>query len=175
MAGRSPGKAEAAPRAMGGMSLAENAIAFAAAALVAAGIGGAQGYLSANGTAPPPDRGSVAKSGDGAGSRDGGKAALMGEMGSMDLPPVVTNLASPSDVWLRLEATLLFEGKTLPHGEALASEISGDILAFLRTESLAQIQGVAGLEHLRQDLNDRAAIRSEGKVRELIIRSLVVQ
>ena len=78
-------------------------------------------------------------------------------------------------VWLRLEATLLFEGKTLPHGEALATEISGDILAFLRTESLAQIQGVAGLEHLRQDLNERAAIRSEGKVRELIIRSLVAQ
>ena len=37
------------------------------------------------------------------------------------------------------------------------------------------IQGVAGLEHLRQDLNERAATRSEGRVRELIIRSLVVQ
>jgi flagellar FliL protein len=152
------------------MSLAENAIAFVVAALVAAGVGGAQGYLSTNRVAPPPpDRGAVAK------SADGGKAAPTVEMGSIDLPPVVSNLASPADVWVRLEATLLFEGKTLPHGEALAGEISGDILAFLRTESLAQIQGVAGLEHLRQDLNERAAIRSEGKVRELIIRSLVVQ
>ena len=169
MAGRSPGKAEA-PRPVGGMSLADNAIAFAVAALVAAGVGGAQGYLSANRAAPPPpDRGAVAK------SAEGGKAAPMVEMGSMDLPPVVTNLASPADVWVRLEATLLFEGKTLPRGDALAGEIAGDILAFLRTESLAQIQGVAGLEDLRQDLNERAAIRSEGKVRELIIRSLVVQ
>ena len=170
MAGRSPGKAEAAPRAVGGMSLARNAIAFVAAALVAAGVGGAQGFLGANtAAAPPPAPAAAAKSGD------GGKAAPTVEMGSMDLPPVVTNLAAPTDVWVRLEATLLFEGKTLPHGEALAGEISGDILAFLRTESLAQVQGVAGLEHLRQDLNERASIRSDGRVRELIIRSLVVE
>jgi flagellar FliL protein len=168
MAGKTPGKAEAPPRAAGGMSLAQNAVAFAAAALIAAGVGGAQGYLTAN-PAAAPAQGGVAKSGE------GDKAAPMAETGSMDLPPVVTNLASPTDVWVRLEATLLFEGKTLPRGEALAGEISGDILAFLRTETLAQIQGVAGLEHLRQDLNERASIRSDGRVRELIIRSLVVQ
>ena len=69
----------------------------------------------------------------------------------------------------------LFEGKTLPHGEALAGEIAGDILAFMRTQTLAQIQGVAGLQHLRQDLNERVATRSRGQVREFIIRSLVVQ
>jgi flagellar FliL protein len=96
-------------------------------------------------------------------------------MGTLDLAPVVTNLAAPSDVWVRVEGSLVFEGKTLPHGEALAGQIAGDILAFLRTQTLAQIQGVAGLLHLRQDLNERVATRSQGQVREFIIRTLVVQ
>jgi flagellar FliL protein len=34
---------------------------------------------------------------------------------------------------------------------------------------------VAGFQHLRQDLNERVVTRSEGRVRELIIKSLVVQ
>ena len=44
-----------------------------------------------------------------------------------------------------------------------AGEIAGDILAFMRTQTLAQIQGVAGLQHLRQDLNERVATRSRGQ------------
>jgi flagellar protein FliL len=167
MAGKTPARPEAAAKVAGGMSLAQNAMAFVAAAVIAVVVGGAEGYQVASPGAAPS---ATAVKG-----ADGGRVAPMVEMGSMTLPPVVTNLASPSDVWIRLEATLLFEGKTLPHGGALANEISGDILAYLRTETLAQIQGVAGLEHLRQDLNERAAIRSQGRVRELIIRSLVVQ
>ena len=62
-------------------------------------------------------------------------------MGSIDLPPVVTNLAAPPDIWVRIEGTILFEGKTLPHGEALAGEIAGDILAFMRTQTLAADSG----------------------------------
>jgi flagellar FliL protein len=45
----------------------------------------------------------------------------------------------------------------------------------MRTLSEAQIGGASGLQHLREDLNERAAIRSGGLVRELIIQTLVVQ
>ena len=38
----------------------------------------------------------------------------------------------------------------------MGAEIAGDILAFLRTTSLSQIQGAAGLQNLRDDLNERA-------------------
>ena len=58
---------------------------------------------------------------------------------------------------------------------SLGAEIAGDILAFLRTTSLSQIQGAAGLQNLRDDLNERVAIRSGGSVKELVIRTLVVQ
>jgi flagellar FliL protein len=92
-----------------------------------------------------------------------------------DLPAIVTNLSAPQDTWIRLEASLLFDAKTVPHPEILGAEIAGDILAFLRATSLTQIQGVAGLQNLREDLNERVAIRSGGSVKELVIRTLVVQ
>ncbi len=96
-------------------------------------------------------------------------------MSVFDVPAIVTNLGSPQETWIRLEASLLFDPKTTPHPQALGAEISGDILAFLRTTSLTQIQGAGGLQNLRQDLNERAAIRSGGVVKELVIRTLVVQ
>ena len=38
-----------------------------------------------------------------------------------------------------------------------------------------QFEGSRGLQHLRDDLSERANIRSSGKVRELIIETLVIQ
>jgi flagellar FliL protein len=92
-----------------------------------------------------------------------------------DLPAIVTNLSAPQDTWIRLEASLLFDAKAVPHPEVLGAQIAGDILAFLRATSLMQLQGVAGLQNLREDLNERVAIRSGGSVKEIVIRTLVVQ
>ena len=93
----------------------------------------------------------------------------------VDLPPIVTNLGTPQDTWVRLEGAIIVDPKTLPHPEAVAGQIGDDILAYLRTVSLRQLEGPIGLENIRQDLNDRAAIRSGGKVRAFVIRTLVVQ
>ena len=83
----------------------------------------------------------------------------------VDLPPIVTNLGAPQDTWVRLEGSIIFDPKTLPHPEAVAGQIGDDVLAYLRTVSLHQLEGPIGLENIRQDLNERAAIRSGGKVR----------
>ena len=40
---------------------------------------------------------------------------------------------------------------------------------------MPQLEGVRGLQYLREDLNERAILRSDGKVRELIVEGLVVQ
>ena len=93
----------------------------------------------------------------------------------VDLPPIVTNLGAPQDTWVRLEGSIIFDPKTLPHPEAVAGQIGDDVLAYLRTVSLHQLEGPIGLENIRQDLNERAAIRSGGKVRAFVIRTLVVQ
>ena len=92
-----------------------------------------------------------------------------------DLPPIVTNLGMPQDTWIRLEGSIVFDPKALPHPEAVAGKIGEDVLAYLRTVTLKQLEGPIGLESIRADLNERAATRSEGKVRELVLRTLVVQ
>jgi flagellar FliL protein len=93
----------------------------------------------------------------------------------VDLPPIVTNLGAPQDTWIRLEGSIIFDPRTLPHPDAVAGRIGDDILAYLRTVSLRQLEGPIGLENIRQDLNERAAIRSDGKVHAFVIRTLVVQ
>jgi flagellar protein FliL len=92
-----------------------------------------------------------------------------------DLPPIVTNLGAPQDTWIRLEGSIVFDPKALPHPEAAAAKLGGDILAYLRTLTLKQLEGPVGLEDLRQDLRERAATRTGGKAREFVIRTLVVQ
>ncbi len=90
------------------------------------------------------------------------------------LKPIVTNLTEPADVWLRLDAAIVFEDE-MPNSEVVSAEISEDILAFLKTLKVGQLEGSTQLQHLREDLRDRVAIRSGGDVKDLIIESLVVQ
>lgn len=98
-----------------------------------------------------------------------------GEIALRELPPVIANLAEPSGAWVRVQASIVFDSKTVQRPDLVAAEIGEDILGFMRTLSLAQIGGASGLQHLREDLNERASIRSGGLVRELILQTLVVQ
>lgn len=91
------------------------------------------------------------------------------------LQPIVTNLRSPSDVWVRVDLALVMEEPDERNRERLAAEISADTLAWLRTLDLARLEGASGLLFLREDLADRAAARSGGLVREVVLESLVVQ
>ena len=77
----------------------------------------------------------------------------------------MTNLGAPQDTWVRLEGSIIFDPRTLQHPDAVAGRIGDDILAYLRTVSLRQLEGPIGLENIRQDLNERAAIRSDGCAR----------
>jgi flagellar FliL protein len=91
------------------------------------------------------------------------------------LGTVVTNLASPSDVWVRLESSVVVRTGTFTNPEAMAAEIRQDILGYLRTLSIAQIEGPSGLSHLREDLTERVQVRSKGQARDFFIETLVVQ
>ena len=93
----------------------------------------------------------------------------------LDLPPIVTNLGSPSEMWVRLETSMIFDSSAIKQPETVAAEIANDLLAYLRTVSVTQIQGPIGLQNLRQDINERASIRSNRAVKELVIKTLVLQ
>ena len=92
-----------------------------------------------------------------------------------ELVPVVTNLVSPEGTSIRLQTAIVYDKTDAPQIDVIASKIGEDVLTFVRTLTLAQIQGASGLQALRDDLNERAILRSDGKVRELLIEMLVVR
>lgn len=90
------------------------------------------------------------------------------------LPPILSNLASPSNAWVRMEIALVSKPDEKISPE-IAAEISNDFLALLRESTMSQIKGPTGLMYLREDLLDRASTRSEGKVSHILISSLVIE
>lgn len=91
------------------------------------------------------------------------------------LPPIVTNLKEPGTVWARLESAIIVGIDAESDAKMLAAKIADDFVAFLRTVPLRQIEGASGFQHLREDLMDRARIRSQGRVEDLVIHSLIVE
>ena len=103
------------------------------------------------------------------------KPAVAGAAQIKALAPVVTNLANPSTSWVRLEGSLVLEEMPAAEADLLAAKVSEDIIAFLRTVTVAQIEGASGFQHLREDLTDRVKARSAGRARELVIHTFVVE
>jgi flagellar FliL protein len=91
------------------------------------------------------------------------------------LPPITTNLAQPNTTWIRIESSVVINVDMGPEANVIAARMSEDIIGYLRTLSIEQIEGPSGFQHLREDLNDRVRVRSEGKVLELIIQSLILE
>lgn len=111
-----------------------------------------------------------------AGAMAAGPAPRYGlDMSLIDLPPIITNLADPANAWVRLQGSIVYDNKAVPKPRMLAAQIAEDILAYMKTVTVAQMGGPSGLAHLREDLNERASIRSDGHVRELVIQTVVVQ
>jgi flagellar protein FliL len=92
--------------------------------------------------------------------------------GVIQLEPITTNLAFPSNRWVRLEVALLFKDKP---DIKLAETIHQDIAVYLRTVSLQQIEGPRGFQYLKEDLEERTDMISEGKVARLMFRTFLIQ
>ena len=139
---------------------------------VISGVGGGLFGLYANGKSnrPPEPNKKAQKHVD-----DTKRPPFTGEVNLKSLASIVTNLGGPKGTWVRLEAAIVFGPDAAKEENLLSGRIAEDIVAFLRTVPLAQIEGANGFQNLREDLNDRARIRSEGKVREVIIQSLIVE
>ncbi|MET0220523.1 MAG: flagellar basal body-associated FliL family protein [Tardiphaga sp.] len=90
------------------------------------------------------------------------------------LAPIATNLADSPPVWIRLEASLVFD-EVPADADALSARITEDIVGFLRTVSMKQIEGASGFQYLSEDLSERVRARSDGAVRELIIQGLIIE
>ncbi len=90
-----------------------------------------------------------------------------------NLPPMTTNLAAPSDVWARMEVSLEFTEP--PTSMDIVEAVHQDLIAYLRTIKFHQIEGASGIQHLKTDLQERASIRTDGKVKNVYIRTLLFE
>lgn len=92
-----------------------------------------------------------------------------------DLPVIVTNLGEPNESWIRVEAAVLYDPKVAAGIKVLAREIANDILAYLRSTRMEALEGAEGLRFLKEDITERARLRSKGQIKDVFIHSLVVQ
>ncbi|MDO1581015.1 flagellar basal body-associated FliL family protein [Rhizobium oryzicola] len=110
---------------------------------------------------------------EGKGKKDAGLPKIStAANGVVALEPITTNLAYPSNSWIRLEVALAFNG---PPELGLSEEIHQDILGYLRTVSLQQIEGPRGFQYLKDDIQERVDLRSQGKVSKVMFRTFVIE
>lgn len=117
-----------------------------------------------------PDASGHEQAGDA--STEDEKADRITNLVSVDLQPIITNLASPAETWIRLELTVQFNGTP---ADDVVQQINQDLLAFVRTLKLEHVSGPSGYLHLKSDLTDIAAIRSQGLARAILIRVMLFE
>jgi len=91
------------------------------------------------------------------------------------IPPVVTTLAAPEGKWIRLEGSILAKPGGDKPPELLAEQAGEQILAYLRTVRLEQLQGPSGLLALRDDLNETVRSLSNDQVHAVLIHQLLIE
>ena len=115
-----------------------------------------------------------------AASAEHGAAAAAGDHGKpgasapglVALDPIITNLGYPADNWIRLELALEFTGAA---DAALTKALHQEIMAYLRTVPLQQIQGPRGFQYLRDDIREIVDLRSKGRVSKVLFRTFVIE
>jgi flagellar protein FliL len=160
-------------------------IGFAVLTIVGGGAGWVIGNMSAQKILSAEKAAAEHKKAEAPPAGEGGEGHAEGEAGAntlekisteangvVQLEPITTNLAYPSENWVRMEVALLFKDKP---DVALAEDIHQDILAYLRTVSLQQIEGPRGFEYLKEDIQERVDLRSEGRVSKVLFRTFVLE
>lgn len=93
----------------------------------------------------------------------------------VSLEPVIANIDGNAGRWVRLEGWVAF-GQPLKEGrEAILAQISEDVMGYLRSTNLSQIESPAGLEFLKEDLMELVQLRTKGRARRFVLRTLVVE
>ncbi len=141
--------------------------------VAAAGMGWVSGGFLNGGNGPGPA--GSAHSAAPAGHEAAAGHDKDGEAGSSTVIPlqaITTNIGSPRDVWVRMEVSLVLD---TPQGADLPDLVLQDFLAYIRTVKMHEIEGASGFRHLRENLEERAAIRSDGHVKQVLIRTLLFE
>lgn len=178
MAAAVKGAAVEGPLPKSGPSLVVQLGALIAMTIAAAGMGWVSGGFMTGGKS-----GSEAAGHAPAAAAHGAKEGGHGEAGGhgdelpasqtvIPLASITTSIAAPSDMWVRMEVSIVLDE---PQGEELPGIIQQDLLSYIRTVKMHEIEGASGFRHLKENLEERAAIRSDGHVKQVLIRTLLFE
>ncbi len=90
----------------------------------------------------------------------------------VDLAPITVNLAVPNNILMRLQIAVKTTGLA---DEATLELVHQDITAYVRQLRLDQLRSPNGYLRIRDDLQRRARIRSEGGITDLYVRMMVFE
>jgi len=95
----------------------------------------------------------------------------------LELDPITTNIGVPSDVWVRMELSLAIEPREDEEGvdPVMIEAIHADFLAYMRTTRLQSLALPSGFQHMVTDLESRAALRSDGMVKRVFVKALLLE
>ena len=116
--------------------------------------------------------GEVSSAPKGSGAAAGGDARNQQVVG---LDPILVTLAGPQKSWARVELSVVIETVEKEDLAPLLKVMSEDLMSFLRTVPLSHVESAVGVEYLREDLSEIARMRSKGRARGVVLRSLVVE
>lgn len=88
------------------------------------------------------------------------------------LDPIVTNIQAPKDVWIRIELAVVAPQQL---DQGIVREIHQDLLTYMRTLQLVELDGSSAFLDFKANLLDRANIRSGGKVSAVLIKTLLYE
>lgn len=90
-------------------------------------------------------------------------------------PPVLTTLSHPKGRWIRLEGSILLTAEARESPEILAERAGEQVLTYLRTLRLEQIEGPSNVLALREDLTEMLRVLSGNQIKGILINGLVVE
>lgn len=93
----------------------------------------------------------------------------------VSLNPILVTLSNARQSFVRAELAVVFGQKLEGDQSLLIADMTSDLTKYLSTVSLDQIDSAAGLEFLREDLSEVVQLRSKGKARGIVLKSLMVE
>ena len=117
------------------------------------------------------------KDGDHAGADEAVRGLDYGKLTVVDLDPITTNIGAPQEIWVRMELSVAAEKDEsgVAPEPALIEAVQADFLAYMRTVRLRSISLPSGFQHLVTDLERLAAARSDGQIKRVFVKALLLE
>ncbi|MCB1503825.1 MAG: flagellar basal body-associated FliL family protein [Hyphomicrobiaceae bacterium] len=159
-------------------------VALLLVALIGVGGGTAFSMLVMNdiSRSPPAASEQTAAHADTKGAAHDTKNSAKGSSGSppgrtliSTLDPIYVTLTGVDRTTLRLDAAIVFEGDDDTNRAALTAVIGQDFALYLKGLSTEQLDTTAGLEFVREDLNEIVQLRAGKLAREVVLKAIMIE